>query len=1437
MAYEYGVNLKLNSEKAVKDIDALLGKLKEMENLAGKVKLNLNVSGSVEKQQREFLKTMNQMSQATQKLATQQKLDAEKIAQAEDKTASQRLRNAEKVAQAEDKTTTQRIRNAEKIRREEDKTNTEAEKSALSVLKANEKVRQEKEKTRQEAQKAARQEEKTSQEALKTDQQRVEFITKLYRLYQMTEKQKQREEAQAQKIANAEQKAREQAEKRAQAEAEIAKKMAEQARLAAQQAMINNATSGFTNASRTLGTMGRHYSAIGRSANLAGNVLNNVSQSFYFLQNAASQFMSNIWGYTQRIGSQIISQVEKIADGAFEQYKTLETAEIGFSNFFNGSPTQFTQQVRAEAERMPGVSAQDLVRGIQYIAPLANGNSQLALSAAEGVMKSILYSGNDVSQYGTNALQNLMQLASGNFTYADIRQMLRAMPTLPTLLASTSTGGELLDNGAITTEKMKAYVKKYGQSAILELFKEISEESPAANIYDRYAATFSGIIEETGEILRNRWNDAMENSGLYRSLKNLLERLDKNGTIEKVMNKIGDVIARVVNFFNHEDTGKNLEEWFTTIQTVMKSFKTAIGQTIKELGKTLGIFNDNGSLNTAGIRQLTRDIAEFVKGLVQGFGGGLKNVIELVQRLKNTIGEDAFRKLGQVIGWLASPMGKLVGLTTKLAAGFTSLVGGLSSALGGVFTFLSKLAANGGATIAAKLTNMLSASGTATAMTGASASATNVAGYLLAQNPAGYLTAGSSVSTAAAAKVASINPSATLKAMQTSTWNSIKIGLTSMIGKITSFLVNLLRGGLIAGISLAAGQLINSVLDMTNMFGDATNGVKQFVSTLSAGIAGFALLFTVTGNPLVGAIGGLAAGIIGYTLEVEKQKQELQKANNAKMIQELDEQTAKDITSIADYIAEVYKTAGGNLDVETEEGRTAYDDLKTWLENKIVKYDENGNIKALDYGQFLDANGKVDPDKLDEAFALLANDLFQQKMNSAMADFTMTTDFASAAQTGSKVNLDTDTATRQRMYDLIVRNLLNGTDAAKGGVYDYTQSQEKVIRDYLQTIGMDDLTTGALTALESQESILSTSIQPDTVNIKDTVKSIDDKLLDDVSPDLAKVANATEGFAKLLTNISNNVMYIARKNNANFSTFGFNGTQLGSTNGIDVDQVYSSWKSATDKGKTNSFGDLYLRGNEYFGGYSVNRTAEGFRKFIEVFKQTTGLLSSDMVDENGTFAKNWKTLTTREKAAKAYGKDPDSNDDWSETYQKIMDAYNWEVSQQASTTPGSAEYNNIQKRMDNISMYADWIAAVPAGDWVTLFYLQDLIEKNAQAQGIGIDFRARGGLIAPIFRAIGGRGVDSVPAFLQPGEYVMRASATSKAGLGVMDALNRGDLGSAARILGAKFSNSWNNSRSYASTVNNNQKTVTNYVRVNNRTIGGRLNSYYSLANRLAASF
>lgn len=80
----------------------------------------------------------------------------------------------------------------------------------------------------------------------------------------------------------------------------------------------------------------------------------------------------------------------------------------------------------------------------------------------------------------------------------------------------------------------------------------------------------------------------------------------------------------------------------------------------------------------------------------------------------------------------------------------------------------------------------------------------------------------------------------------------------------------------------------------------------------------------------------------------------------------------------------------------------------------------------------------------------------------------------------------------------------------------------------------------------------------------------------------------------------------------------------------------------------------------------------------------------------------------------------------------------------------------------------------------------------------------------------------------------MKSSAVRKTGLGVMHALNRGDLGAAARSLAQNVSNrTWN--RNNTSTINSKTTNYnTNNFRILNKNTSARMNSYYSLANRLA---
>ncbi len=1145
MAYQYGVNLKLDSEKAVKDIDSLLAKLKQMETLAGKIKLKVSATNDIEKQQQAFLKSINKMKSEEQKLTTQRKLNEEKVAQAQNKTATQQRLNAQKVAQEEQKTANQRIKDTQKIAQEEDKLATQQ---------------------RINAQKVAQEEEKTAQKRIQT----------------------------AQKVARAEQQA---------------------------------ASSATGKTSNSLTTMGGIFTNLGR---LGYNVTNSLRE----VQNTASSFVNNMFSYAKQVGSQILSQVENIASSALEQYETLETAQIGFSNFFEGNASEFVKTLRKHAEDMPGVSAQDLVRGVQYIAPQAKGNSSLALAGAEGVMKAILYSGNDPSQWGTNALQNIQQISSGAFTYQDIKQMLRAMPTITKLLAETERGQQLLDKGgAITTDKMKAFVKKYGESALLELFAEIGEKSSAANIYERYAETFAGVREHIVEVTKNAWNDAMEDNGVYKTIQKYITKIGDSGLIKKFFDKIGEAIG---GFFDWvEKNESKLTEIAKTAGGFLKEIGNTVGEVVRDLAEHLGLLNKDGSLNTKGIKDLMKKVTDFIKGIIKGFGEGLKTLGDIIKWVAEHLGEDGWERLGHILGLIASPLGKVVIMFGSLFSALMQIGGNAMTLFGG------KL---GGAKVATEAGAM------ATGMKKA----------------------------------------------------------TSAIGMFASKVMSgLATGGVIWMISEAAGGLVKSL----NLFGNKSEEVGDTVESVGTTIA-----FTVAGAK----IAGVAGGVIGCLIGLGKAAVEAAEKLNKHIDEDIDETAKKRDEKTYDYIIQMLKNKGVNVDTGTEEGFYASEKLK-----QAIK----------------EANGDIDPQELANKFADALN--FKKSAEGIVA-LTGSDEFKNAG--GTALDLDKDTAKRDEIADMVKWYRLLGDS------YNYDVANEKVVKDYLKSGGYSTITDKQYEMLMGGKQEIETAMSNETIKLAENITATEENTT--LMGELKGVIETANGHIK---NFNDN--YKIDTSNPLSTAAGYANT-LGYAFGLN-----GKYKTIQDAASGQKIGDYEVSRSdiEDFIRGKATGEAEGGNK--ELAAELLVLLYQLGEQNSGTGASTG-------------------------TYLEDFNKYSW--------------------------FYEEFLE-----------YLKQHKKKSM------------GGLITPIYRASGGlsRGVDTIPAMLAPGEYDVKSSADSKAGVGVLDALNHGDLGGAARAIGSKFTNSWDNSRSYSRVINNNQKTITNRIGIVNKTRGGALNSYYSFANRMAASF
>jgi hypothetical protein len=1172
MAYEYGVNLKLDSAKALKDIDALLAKLKEVEKTAGKVKLKVSATNDIDKQQRAALKSIQKMQAEEEKLAVKRQLNEQKIAQAQNKTATQQRVNAQKVAQAEEKTSNQRIKNAQKAAREEQKANAEAMKGASEVQRANERLKQEKQRTAQESIRTARQEEQLAQQTLRTKQQEIALLQKILRLKQQAESQQQK----------------------------------------------SNLTT----------TIGNGLISAGGALTNIGRLGYNVTNSLREVQSTASRFVNTMLNYAERVGNQLLSYAENIASSALEQYKILETAEIGFGNFFSGDPKEFVRELRKHAEDMPGVGAQDLVQGVQYVAPQAGGNSALALAGAEGVMKAILYSGNSPSQWGANALQNIQQIASGAFTYQDIKQMLRAMPTITKLLAETEHGKELLDNGAITTEKMKAYVKKYGESALLQLFAEIGEKSSAADIYNKYAETFAGVTEHAAEVMKNAWNDAMEKNNVYKTIQNFITRISDSGILNKVFDKLGDAIGNVFDWLQRNET--RITSLLKDAMGFLKEIGQTVGSVVSDLAKYLGILNGDGTINNEGLRKVLRQVTDFIKGIIKGFGEGLKTLGDIIKWVAEHLGTDGWEKLGHILGLIASPLGKVVLMFGSLFSAVTQIAGNMMTMFGGSLK-------NGGL------------AGTAFSAAGAAYSKATVG--------------------------AEVGAFATKMKGATA-------ALTTFIGKAMKAVA---VGGIIWSVTQAAGELTKSL----KIFGDKSDEVGDIVKHV-----GEVASFTITGA----MIGGVAGGVVGCLLALGKAA-----IDAANELHEIDKQHAEELRDKADI--QVYNTImkmlankGVNTDTGTEEGYYAAEKLK----QKIKASNGNYNYQAL----------------ADE----FANALRFKKTAEALVTFTGTDAFKNAG--GAALDLDKNTAERDKIAEMVKWFRLLGDS------YDYNVSSERVVKDYLDSGGYSTITDKQYQALIDKWKELDGSIGDETTELSKNIDSTDEN---------TKALQGLKGAVEVVDST-------------------IKGLNLGSP--------------------------LGSMGNLFNGGYKTIQDA------------ATGT----QLDGKAISKDDIKNFLKEQAVSKANSGDKET------AAQLLVDLH-------------FADDLNNTELLSRLSQSYPWF----------IEEFKKYLEQH----------KAMGGLISPIYRASGGlsQGIDTVPAMLSPGEYVVKRSAVAKAGLGVLNALNHGDLGAAARSIGSRFTNSWNNSRSYASTVNNNQKTVTNNVTVNNRTRGGSLNSYWSLANRMAASF
>lgn len=1445
MAFQYGISANLNVDGALANVEKLIKKLDDAEKKASGLKVNVSINNELVSQlkslkdianaQKDVTTNTAKQAQEEQKLAAleektagikqknaqQEKLAEEQLNQAKARTAAQEKKNASDAAVAEQKLAAQKksdadaeLQRAQKLRTEEQKTATEAAKTANEVKKGQDAAAAAAQ-NRMNAQRkadidaataanryaenATRGEERIQQEKQRTAQMEINTAAAILSLLDRKDRVEYNAEQRKQRAAEAEWRRQQRIQKEQKENDDaIARDLEKQARIEKAQQQIadqktaktkelraaieanqkaqedynrvlakalptvneirramqnlslsqenlktayyraNSPLSGLIGKVGENGTWGNTLQRAGGFISKMGESLQGITQGFYAVQQPAENAFNSILGVAKSFFNQAVNGFTNLTQEGLEAFGTLEMAEIGFANFFNGSAGEFTRKIKEAAVEMPMVGAADLARSVQYIAPLAKGNSDLALSAVEGVMKSIVYSGNDVSQYGTKALQNLTQVASGNLTATDIKEMMRQMPALPRLLASTDTGGELLENGQITTKAVKNYIAKYGSDAILGVFKEISEKSEASDIYETANKTFKGAMEQLREKMVLAWQDTFEQSGASDLIRDLLNDLAKDGGgIDKLANALQHYAQVVVEWVKNNE--ENIKQLMDALFEGLGSIASEIQNVVKEVLQVLEIVDGAGQLNVSKLKEVIKQITDFIKGLVKGFGTGLKQVLQLVETLRQRLGDDVFIKLGQAIGWLASPMAKLI--TSLGMLGSNAL-----RATGGITTLLSGIAKWGGFD---------------TLITNSGKHATK-RGNGLEKNSGGRITSA---------------------------------GFTSGVGKVASMAGKGIKAASFVALGVAADQVVDSFMELTGV----PDEVQTAVSGFTAGISGAAAGFQIFG--LKGAlIGGVIGAFTGLVSEINEQKKQLQEQKNADAARQSEVTLEQGQEDIYNYVVESLAKTGYNLDVESKAGRFSSDMLKRYIKEQTEVRDENGNLTGIRlsnlYGQ---AN---------ELAKMLTSWDKTKQAEEVLAEYTNSTEFTNKdiKSGGKAIDFKKDTASRDWLADFVERNILNGDKTA----YDYTRSNEEIVDDYL---GDYQLTYEQLALLKDKETSVYDELSKQTTDFSDRLENIDngvDNLINSQDSPLVQLNGYTEGLDQKLGTINSTLVQIAKNtgsDNTDFVDYSLPGNKFWSD---EVSKNYDKWADYT-----------YKQSNMPSSAASMTVT----QKLSEWTRN--GEISGD------TAAKLQGALRyDRATVAEAFGKTPGDNDDYMETWDKVYEAKQEAINKRDTSPEGSDDW----KKWDYVvnSVFVPWqntLAAIKPGDWVSLFKFQ--VDAEKALGEYGVHFRAAGGIIDRLL-AGRGRGVDTVPAFLQPGEFVMRRSAVEKAGTGVFAALNRGDFAAAAHAIGNKFNSSWDNSHHWNNQITtNNNNTTSNYFFAGGQ-VRGRRAPYRSIANRVA---
>lgn len=1156
------------------------------------------------------------------------------------------------------------------------------------------------------------------------------------------------------------------------------------------------------------------------------------------------------------------------------------------------------QRIKSIAARAPGLATTDLADYVRQIAPVSGHNADLALNASLGMLKTIQYGGASGSTEMEYVIKNIRDvLAKGKATAIDIRQFNRAMPILEEVLGSVGQS-QLLKDGVLTINKDNvdtiltafAALNTSNQSAVKDIFNQMNltlsgqweqfREQFTTNLMEalRGSQVYGGAQNLLSQVnegeyvqsglrkLQKVLTDFIENIDWFRIQRVAKEIWDG---LKIIWEGITDVIDNIKNVLGGTRSKTMIESFAGWIADIIRGFGEGITQVIRFIqhlersgimnivSKAIGWFGSIGASVTRLVGTLASHITNIAGNVTQWISRYKKlnltkqlemrqtqlDAIPLQYRAQVATAGDllnggkspAVTQEVQAINNLNSAVSKHLttiesnqaesqqiarqSLQSSASTGYQVVGGRVYPYTAGQKTRWSEGAYTSEASKSFGETRQIS-SNFAGGRVVATVRNVDAGGHakLLVYNPkTGKYDEQTYDNTLKAyqaqrATVAQLNGSNFLQRSNNALLN--KIGnskvVTSTIktfekaGKtVKNFATNLTTGLLQGGATLALTETITAMIDSLDTFGEATMYISGVVKAAGYAIAG-AMIGSSTGIPggnLLGALVGLGFGIAELVKTVKAKTDELKNTKFEKALDEeqqnilnavkdamigvgalspkLNERTNEEnyaIQRVADTIANSSMAELLNLGAEGLEN--LYLDAKRY---KTIQEDFTNKNEGKGYDWSQHATGRT-VTKEDKEYVAMIYDMVNKY------DLLASHGYNQAVIEGQRVYVDDsgNALSAETIWDEFFATQDIQDVVTSGQIEDmqkYLEEEEKKTEDENKAFREK--------LAEQEQTVI------DSLGENNTWSDLIHTKLIEANKHLIDIANNTAGE---LT--PENVQRIYGGNTGE-NTKKWN-SATGYPSGLDWinrnSRIGTGLQNALNGGTSDTFG-------RDFGGMSAKGAFKWIRDFQ--FKDLEIDALGSLTDEEAQRILDY----IKEKGL--------SGVEQTGILKKINDL--------RLTTQDPNKYRALSSIYDELAIFdfKDDLINI-------LWWFKWLIdaEKKLVENGIDMKLFAHGGLLTnPAYRSV---GVDTIPAMLSPGEFVMKPSAVRKAGLGMMYALNRGDLGAAAQMLAGNVNNNWYRNNNASINNSRNTKTNINNFRIYNRNASARMNTYMSLANRLA---